>query len=78
MNNQDSTSKTSIEPLWVVEKRTIEKAITFSGGNVRLAARHLEVAPSTLYRKLLAWENVDDSANDEFVHGERTDASHRD
>jgi len=47
----------SVEPLWVVEKRTIEKAIEECGGNVNKAARLLEVAPSTIYRKLQAWED---------------------
>jgi two-component system repressor protein LuxO len=46
----------SIEPLWVVEKRTIEKAIEECGGNVNKAAGLLEVAPSTIYRKLQSWE----------------------
>jgi len=41
----------------VVEKRTIEKAIEECGGNVNKAARLLEVAPSTIYRKLQSWEN---------------------
>ncbi|MBT6582664.1 MAG: sigma-54-dependent Fis family transcriptional regulator, partial [Gammaproteobacteria bacterium] len=47
----------AVEPLWVVEKRTIEKAIEECGGNVNKAARLLEVAPSTIYRKLQSWEN---------------------
>jgi two-component system repressor protein LuxO len=46
-----------IEPLWVVEKRTIEEAIEECGGNVNKAAGLLEVAPSTIYRKLQSWEN---------------------
>ena len=50
-------SVASVEPLWVVEKRTIEKAIEECGGNVNKAARLLEVAPSTIYRKLQSWEN---------------------
>ena len=45
-----------IEPLAVVERRAIERAITLSGGRVRAAAKALEVNPSTLYRKLSAWE----------------------
>lgn len=46
-----------IEPLWVVEKRTIEKAIKECEGNVNKAAGLLEVAPSTIYRKRQSWEN---------------------
>ncbi len=46
----------AIEPLWRVERRVIEEAIARCNGNVRLAARYLEVAPSTLYRKIQAWQ----------------------
>ncbi len=46
-----------IEPLWRVERRAIEQAIAHCNGNVRLAARLLEVAPSTLYRKIQSWES---------------------
>lgn len=44
-----------IEPLWQVEKDTIQNAIEICGGNVIKAASLLEVAPSTIYRKLQAW-----------------------
>lgn len=46
----------AIEPLWLVEKRAIESAIERCGGNVNKAAGLLEVAPSTIYRKLQGWE----------------------
>ncbi len=46
----------NIEPLAVVERRTIEHAISLSGGRVRAAAKALQVNPSTLYRKLASWE----------------------
>ncbi|QFU77164.1 sigma-54-dependent Fis family transcriptional regulator [Halioglobus maricola] len=45
-----------IEPLWLVEKNTIESAIEACDGNVNRAAGLLEVAPSTLYRKLQSWK----------------------
>ena len=45
-----------IEPLAVVERRVIERAIALSDGRVRKAAKALEVNPSTLYRKLAGWE----------------------
>jgi len=45
-----------IEPLAVVEKRAIERAIALSGGRVRKAAKALEVNPSTLYRKITSWQ----------------------
>jgi two-component system repressor protein LuxO len=44
-----------VEPLWLIEKRAIEEAIEACGGNVNRAAGLLEVAPSTLYRKLNQW-----------------------
>lgn len=44
-----------IEPLWVVEKRTIEQAIALCGDNVTEAAKLLEIAPSTIYRKREQW-----------------------
>jgi DNA-binding NtrC family response regulator len=44
-----------IEPLWLVEKNAIEAAITTCAGNVNQAAGLLEVAPSTVYRKIQSW-----------------------
>ena len=45
-----------VEPLWLTEKRAIEGAIDACNGNVNQAAGLLEVAPSTLYRKLQSWK----------------------
>ncbi len=45
-----------IEPLWIVEKRTIENAIAQCDGNISMAARLLEISPSTIYRKKEQWE----------------------
>ena len=45
-----------IEPLWIVEKRTIESAIAQCDGNISMAARLLEISPSTIYRKKEQWE----------------------
>ncbi len=53
---QEAMFAGGIEPLATVERRAIERAITLSGGRVRAAAKALEVNPSTLYRKLSAWE----------------------
>ncbi|MEO0393076.1 MAG: sigma 54-interacting transcriptional regulator, partial [Pseudomonadota bacterium] len=47
---------TGIEPLWQVEKRTIESAIAQCDGNISMAARLLEISPSTIYRKREQWE----------------------
>ena len=45
-----------IEPLWLTDKHAIEKAIDKCDGNVNRAAAHLEVAPSTIYRKVRFWK----------------------
>jgi DNA-binding NtrC family response regulator len=50
------TRREQIEPLWLVERRTIENAIELCDGNVNQAAGLLEVAPSTVYRKLQGWK----------------------
>lgn len=47
--------RNQIEPLWIVEKQAIEKAIELCNGNINRAAGLLEVAPSTLYRKRQSW-----------------------
>jgi DNA-binding NtrC family response regulator len=44
-----------IRPLWQVERETIEAAIRTCEGNVPRAAALLEISPSTIYRKLQAW-----------------------
>tara|TARA_R110002167_G_scaffold1445_1_gene7061 strand:- start:23341 stop:24771 length:1431 start_codon:yes stop_codon:yes gene_type:complete len=50
---------TEIEPLWITEKNAIEGAIAQCAGNVPVAAAHLGVSASTLYRKIKAWESAD-------------------
>ncbi|PWI34260.1 sigma-54-dependent Fis family transcriptional regulator [Vibrio albus] len=45
----------NIQPLWMVEKRTIEQAIDAYEGNIPKAAHALGVSPSTIYRKIQAW-----------------------
>ena len=47
----------AITPLWLVEKRAIQQAIDVSDGNINRAAALLEVAPSTIYRKMQTWKN---------------------
>ena len=49
-------TRTSILPLEKVERSTIERALIITGGKVHEAAKHLEVNPSTLYRKLKSWK----------------------
>ena len=47
-----------VRPLWMVEKEAIQYAIDVSDGNINRAATLLEVAPSTIYRKVQAWKNA--------------------
>jgi two-component system repressor protein LuxO len=44
-----------IAPFWRQEQRIIEEALKAFGGNAQKAAAALEVAPSTIYRKLQSW-----------------------
>ena len=46
----------AVEPLALTERRAIERAIATFGGNIAAAAAALELSPSTLYRKRLAWQ----------------------
>jgi len=46
----------AVRPLWRVEKETIETAIEACDGNIPRAAGLLEISPSTIYRKRMAWE----------------------
>ena len=48
---------TNIEPLWLTEKRAIQAAIDTCEGNINRAAGLLEVAPSTIYRKIQGWKS---------------------
>ena len=45
----------AIEPLRIIERKVIEHAIETCSGSVNKAAGLLEVAPSTLYRKIQSW-----------------------
>lgn len=53
-------SPQEIQPLRVTERRVIEHAIEVCNGNIPQAAKALDVSPSTLYRKLAAWEKDGD------------------
>ena len=44
-----------VEPLWMTEKKAIERAIALCRGNVVAAARQLQINPSTIYRKKASW-----------------------
>lgn len=47
-----------VKPLWLIEKEAIEHALNLCNENVNRAAGLLEVAPSTLYRKMQSWKKV--------------------
>lgn len=55
----ESASDSPIKPLWLVEKEAIQAAIEASEGNINRAASLLEVAPSTIYRKMQVWTEGD-------------------
>ena len=54
-NGSLASGSGGVQPLWQVEKNTIEDAIASCGGNIPKAAALLEVSPSTIYRKQKHW-----------------------
>lgn len=46
-----------VEPLWMTEKRAIERAIALCRGNIVAAAKQLQINPSTIYRKKASWDS---------------------
>lgn len=52
----------SIEPLWLSEKKAIERAIALCRGNITAAAGLLEINASTIYRKKAGWEKLEAQA----------------
>ena len=48
----------SVEPLWITEKKAIERAIALCRGNITAAAELLEINASTIYRKKATWERL--------------------
>ncbi len=62
-NTETRFNKLDIEPLWLVEKRAIQFAIDVCDGNIPQAAGLLEVSPSTLYRKLHSWKELQNKRN---------------
>jgi two-component system repressor protein LuxO len=49
------TDSPSIDPYWLQEQRIIEQALAAFDGNAQKAAAALEIAPSTIYRKMQNW-----------------------
>ena len=58
----EAAANLGIRPLNQVERETIERAIEICGGNIVRAAAMLEVSPSTIYRKRVAWEALSEPA----------------
>ena len=56
-DNQSPSSR-GVEPLWLTEKHAIQSAIDACDGNINRAAGLLEVAPSTIYRKIQSWKST--------------------
>lgn len=44
-------------PLWKIEKHAIQDAIALMRGDIPKAAAMLDIAPSTIYRKIKLWES---------------------
>ena len=55
---EDDDHHTGVEPLWLTEKRAIERAIAMNRGNVVAAAKALQINPSTIYRKKISWDDT--------------------
>ncbi len=53
----ESTPTNAILPLAVQERNIIENTLNRCGGNIVEAANALAISPSTIYRKLQAWQN---------------------
>lgn len=53
-------SETDIEPLEVIEKRAIERALLISGGNITTTANLLKVTRNTIYNKMKKY-NIEES-----------------
>jgi two-component system, repressor protein LuxO len=59
VTSREVISDKGIEPLWLTERKVIEAAIEACNGSINRAARYLEVAPSTIYRKIQSWKAQD-------------------
>lgn len=46
------------QPLWQIERQAIEHAIKICDGNIPKAAAVLDIAPSTIYRKIQHWDKT--------------------
>jgi len=51
-SDSEIVSEKNIEPLDVIEKRAIERALSISGGNITITANLLKVTRNTIYNKM--------------------------
>lgn len=51
-------TQNNIKALWLAEKEYIEHVIKICSSNIPKAASLLDVSPSTLYRKIKSWEEI--------------------
>lgn len=51
-SSSESLSERDIEPLEVMERRAIERALSISGGNITITANMLQVTRNTIYNKM--------------------------
>ncbi|ABK42866.1 two component, sigma54 specific, transcriptional regulator, Fis family [Magnetococcus marinus MC-1] len=59
---QEGATDDEILPLWVEEKRIIERALKQCGDNIPQAAARLQINPSTIYRKKQLWKSREEEA----------------
>ena len=57
--NSDLVSEIEIEPLDIIEKRAIERALKISGGNITNTANLLKVTRNTIYNKMNKYDLVE-------------------
>lgn len=53
-----AVSAAAIRPLWKVEKDCIQRALAYCQGNIRKAAKMLEIDASTIHRKMKSWQDT--------------------
>lgn len=58
-NNLKINSEADVEPLEVIEKRAIERALSISGGNITTTANLLKVTRNTIYNKMKKYNLVE-------------------
>ncbi len=55
LDRGEDMAEAVLKPLWQQEQDIIERAIMICDGNIGAAAAHLEISPSTIYRKRNTW-----------------------